>query len=328
MLSSVVLLLGLVFAPAYILMAAMLYALLLIVFGARFLSAAYALLIAYLLDVGFAFFNVELPFVQVGQAEAFPVLVLVGLLLIVEAILLIRLKKPTHFSPLRTKSKRGKWIGGQMVERAWLIPIFIFIPGSGFSDIGWWPVFSFGNEVSLVLLPILIGHRARSQTELLYKQIQRTAIRTLWLAVLASVGATIVYFDVFSSLVTVSVLFAFVVFVHILRASREGRQIPYFTPRSDGVMILAVITDSPADKMGLKPGEIITKVHQEPVNSEWSFYQKLQINPAYGRVEVVDAQGEKRIEQAALYDNQHHELGIIFLKPESREEWHSYDSHG
>ena len=90
----------------------------------------------------------------------------------------------------------------------------------------------------------------------------------------------------------------------------------YFSKRNHGLMIFGVIPDSPAEKMGLKVGELITKANGVLINDEESFYEALQKNRAHCKLEVLDVNDQIRLLQRALYEEDHHELGILFVQDE------------
>ena len=90
----------------------------------------------------------------------------------------------------------------------------------------------------------------------------------------------------------------------------------YFSKRNDGVQILGVIPESAAEKMGLKVGEFITKVNGEMANNEERFDEALQKNAAHCKLEVLDHNDQIRLLQRALYEEDHHELGILFVQDE------------
>jgi S1-C subfamily serine protease len=79
-------------------------------------------------------------------------------------------------------------------------------------------------------------------------------------------------------------------------------------------MILDVIPDSPAHKLGLSTGEIIETCNNMPVCTKQDLYEALLKNRAYCKLEVLDVNGEIRLLQRALYDGDHHELGILFVE--------------
>ncbi|WP_313289193.1 hypothetical protein [Exiguobacterium sp.] len=65
--------------------------------------------------------------------------------------------------------------------------------------------------------------------------------------------------------------------------------------------------------MCLIPGEAIYKVNGEKVDSEASFYEAIQKHKPYLRLEVMNHNGDIRFAQRAFYEQDHHELGILFV---------------
>ena len=92
----------------------------------------------------------------------------------------------------------------------------------------------------------------------------------------------------------------------------------YFSKKNQGLMIIGVIPESPANKMGLQVGEIISKANGVLVRDEEVFYEALQKNRAHCKLEVLDTNGEIRFVQRALYEGDHHELGILFVQDERK----------
>ena len=83
-------------------------------------------------------------------------------------------------------------------------------------------------------------------------------------------------------------------------------------------MILGILPSSPAEKLNLQVGEMIMKVNGFSVKTVTEFYQGLQKNRAFCKLEVIDLNGEIRFEQRALYEGEHHELGILFVQDEKK----------
>ena len=79
-------------------------------------------------------------------------------------------------------------------------------------------------------------------------------------------------------------------------------------------MILDVLSDSPAEKIGLKTGEIISTCNGIPVSNKDELYEALMTNRAYCKLEVFDVNKEKRLLQCALFEGDHHGLGILFVE--------------
>lgn len=84
-------------------------------------------------------------------------------------------------------------------------------------------------------------------------------------------------------------------------------------------MILGVLPESPASKMALQVGELITKVNGTSVYDEKGLYEALQRNRAHCKLEVLDVNGQVRFVQRALYEGDHHELGILFVQ--EKKQW-------
>ena len=83
-------------------------------------------------------------------------------------------------------------------------------------------------------------------------------------------------------------------------------------------MILGIIPKSPAEKMALEVGELVTKVNGTLVKDEQGFYEALQRNAAHCKLEVLDTNGQIRFVQRALYEGDHHELGILFVQDDKK----------
>ncbi|WP_090396107.1 PDZ domain-containing protein [Natribacillus halophilus] len=313
-LSVVAVAVGVVLNLAFSLLLTVVYLLLIIIGGARFASPAYALGLALILSHLW-------PGGGEMAVDPLPVLLLIAAFLMVEGLLVRLQAKRQSFSPLRLLSKRGKWIGGQRLDRMWLVPVCVLVPGDTFATGGWWPFMPISDDVSILLLPFLVGFQQSVVGQRLVRKLQGVGTRVFGLGVLV-VAFVVALFFLPEWMWLPAVLMAILgrCLLQIYEYSSDRKKPFYFIPRDEGLVILGILPGSPAEKMNLMPGETIMKVHGEPVNTEWDFYQRLQLNPAYGRVEVMDHNGERRVEKAALYDDQHHELGVLFL--------HQNETHG
>jgi S1-C subfamily serine protease len=70
--------------------------------------------------------------------------------------------------------------------------------------------------------------------------------------------------------------------------------------------------------MQLSVGEIVSKVNGTIVHNEAEVYEALQRNRAHCKLEVLDVNGQVRFVQRALYEGDHHELGILFVQDEKK----------
>lgn len=288
----------------------------------RWMAPAYTL--------GFAFFATifavdqqwPLPsmFTSVASSEQtiFPsIAVLLALLLIGEGILIFKNgRKGT--SPKLIKSKRGQIVGAHEVKRVWLLPMFLVIPGDALQPLfEWWPIFSVAGETySIILVPFAIGF---------YQQIQGM----LPIDTIKSVGKRVIVLGIIVMLLSISGYWSPLVSIAVVTLAIIGREVItlkhrineenlpfYFSKRNHGVMILGIIPGSPANHMALQIGELITKVNGIQVHDKKSFYEALLKNRAHCKLEVLDVNGEVRFAQRALFEGDHHELGILFVQDE------------
>ncbi|MFE8701635.1 PDZ domain-containing protein [Cytobacillus sp. FJAT-54145] len=282
--------------------------------------------------VGFTFFALIFVSGQNWQIPLFPEMIasldqnlypsvaaLMAILLIGEGVLILRNgKKGT--SPKLVKSKRGLRVGVHEVKRLWMLPAFILIPGEALqSQLEWWPVFTAGgNTYSLLLVPFAIGFHQQVQGALPKEAIQLLGKRVIVLGsalVLLTIGS---YWIPMISIVVVALgIIGRELLTYRQRVSEENLPF-YFSKRNHGLMVLGIIPQSPASRMLLQVGELITKVNGTPVHDEKAFYEALQRNRAHCKLEVVDVNGQVRFAQRALYEGDHHELGILFVQEEKK----------
>jgi PDZ domain len=241
--------------------------------------------------------------------------VLLALLIVAEGIFISR-NGSKGTSPKMIKSKRGLSVGVHEVKRIWMLPVFLLIPGEALTiPFDWWPLFSIGDHTySILLVPFALGFHQQVQGSLAYKAIKQFGKRILKFGVMLTCLSAVGYWVPLASILIVAIGI-------IGREALAMRQrlveesLPfYFSQRNDGVKILGVIPDSAAEKMGLKVGELITKVNGETAIDEDSFYEALQKNAAHCKLEVLDHNDQIRLLQRALYEEDHHELGILFVQ--------------
>jgi hypothetical protein len=245
--------------------------------------------------------------------------VLLGLLLIAEGFLIYK-NGSFGTSPKMVKSKRGQFVGVHGVKRLWMVPVFLLIPGNALNlPLDWWPVFHLGVEkYSLILVPFAIGFQQQIQGML-----PKESVQTL--------GKRVIAWGIFITMLSVAGFWFPLVSIGVVALAVIGREILtllqrmndealpfYFSKKNHGLMILGIIPDSPASKMTLQVGELITKVNGVVVQSEKFFYEALQKNRAHCKLEVLDTNGEVRFVQRALYEGDHYELGILFVQDEKK----------
>ncbi|MFT0801486.1 PDZ domain-containing protein [Bacillus swezeyi] len=289
-------------------------------FRQSLLSSAYTLGVSIVIGL-------SIEYAGSGTAEAFlPQLslanwsaaaVLLGLLLFAEGILAY---KTAHIrtSPAIVMSRRGLPIGQQIASRVWLLPLFILIPGHAIeSSVPWWPVLSFnGGAFQLLWIPYFIGFGQRVQGSLPIESIKITARRISVLGIMTLlIAAGSIWWTPLAAAAAAAAV-AGRAFLTWKQRVNDNSAPFYFSKRDQGLMVLGIIPNTPAAGLGLQIGEIITKVNGIQVKNEADFYEALQKNGAFFKLEVVGLNNEIRFEQRASYEGEHHELGILFVKDE------------
>src|SRR5699024_6574772 len=101
--------------------------------------------------------------------------------------------------------------------------------------------------------------------------------------------------------------------IMLTNSSKNMTKMSVLHPMNDGLTVLTTIPDSPAERLGILIGETISNVNGRAINETNQFYEALQNSGAFFKLEVLDTNGEVRFINSALYDTDHHELGIVFI---------------
>lgn len=249
----------------------------------------------------------------VADTDYFGFLVVMGMLLVIEAFLLLQLKPDQSFPEL-IKGKRGKWIGRHRIKRLAFIPFITLIPGGLIESFApWWPLFDItDSSYGLIILPVITGfeHRVRgSHPVMAAKKIGRSVLLLAVVVLLLAVGS------LFYRPLTIIAIIAAIAgrgLISYLHKHTDKNRTAYFRGNNDGLQVLGIIPGSPAERLGLKAGEVIEKVNGERVTGKDGFYEALQRNRAFCKLEVRDQNGEIRFTQRAMYQGEHHQLGVLF----------------
>ncbi|MBB5356202.1 hypothetical protein HNR43_002182 [Anoxybacillus mongoliensis] len=255
-------------------------------------------------------------FPNITETNVTALALLMGLLLFIETWLVYR-EGAELSSPRLVTSKRGLMIGEQVVQRLWLVPLMIPVLGDDVQSFAsWWPIIPGGDAYSFVLVPFFLGFSQRVQTEMPVHLTKWTAKRIGWLASVVSLLAIGSYWLKPLAIVSAVVAIVWREWIALSAKLYEQKRPPYFTKRTNGLVILGVLPNTPAHKMALSVGEVIAKVNGTPVVTEDEFYAALQQNRAFCKLEVLNENGEVRFAQTALFEGEHHELGLLFVRDE------------
>ncbi|HJV44679.1 MAG TPA: PDZ domain-containing protein [Bacillota bacterium] len=251
-------------------------------------------------------------------------LIMIALLHLAEAYL-IRKNAGVGSTPVLLSGRRGLSYGAYQLQKFWFVPFFALTPSTNYGLTAfmpeWWPYFSGGSltGVTFSLLPIFIGN-----TDLAIAQVpQAKAKQSAKLLVVFSLlllGLAIGSFYE-TSLGIVAAGFAILGHDLLIRFAnwREQSRSPLFVQLSRGVRVLAVIPGTPAHRLGIEIGEIIVKVNGIDVSRSEEIYPALQANPAFCKIEVLNAAGNSKYLQCSIYQGDHHQLGLILSPDELTE---------
>ncbi|MGZ4161377.1 MAG: PDZ domain-containing protein [Neobacillus sp.] len=290
----------------------------------RLLSPAYTLGAAFFTLIILADHNWPVPFFSnafhsIGEKVYPSVVVVLALLLIAEGFLIIK-NAGIGTSPKLVKSKRGRNVGAHEVRRLWMLPLFLLIPGDALHlPLAWWPVFHLGaHKYSLLLVPFAIGFQQQVQGMLPKESIQLVGRRVISLGVFTAILSVAGYWYPLFSIGVAAFAVVGRELITLMQRIGDDNLPFYFSRKNNGLMILGIIPESPASKMGLKVGELISRANGAVVRDEKSFYEALQKNRAHCKLDVLDTNGEVRFVQRALFEGDHHELGILFVQDERK----------
>ncbi|MFD1031217.1 PDZ domain-containing protein [Metaplanococcus flavidus] len=218
-------------------------------------------------------------------------------------------------SPRLQKTSRGGTALYYKTKRLWLIPLFLVVPGDLLdSYLPYWPQFPIGeSSFSFFLFPAVIGFQNRARKSLplhLYPKLGKG----VWILGLAIIVLAMFSY-VWPPMALIALLFGVLAraSISILAALKENKGNHAVAPQSTGVMIVDVLADSPAEKMGLLRGEVIRKVNGLTVTNEAELYEAIQVNAAHCRLEVIDHNKEMRLRQHVIFRHDHYRLGLIVV---------------
>lgn len=246
-------------------------------------------------------------------------LVLAGIIHIAEA-LLVRIQGSKLATPVFIEGKRGKLIGSWQFQGLWPVPVLLLVPSTaGGQAVSLTPLF--GGEGlwaaggMFLALPFMIGFTNMTVSMGPDQKVRRSALHLL------GYGIVITGLGTASEWLPVLVLPASVLAIALhemviwLDRSIENKRSPIYVHTERGLTVLAVLPNSVAKAMGIQPGEMIHKVNGQPVKMKEQLHQALRLNSAFARLDVIDHNGEHRFVQSALFEGDHHHLGII-LSPD------------
>lgn len=316
------LLIGIVLPMEYIMLVTVLSILFVVSFYYQLASVVYPFGIAFLVlwvtftqNWGFTLFGFTINASDLKLSMLSSIPLLIGILLIAEGMLVQKYGADLA-SPRLQRTARGLKAVTFLSKRLWILPVFLVIPGDTITSfVSYWPVFSLGGEkYGFILFPIVIGFQQRARKMLpmyFYPQMGRTIVL---LGALVFVEGVISYFYPILGLASVLVAIIGRILISVIYGLSERKGKFAVTPQNEGVVIAAILPNSPAEAMGLQIGETIRKVNGESVHSEEELYRALQQNAAQCKIEVLDTDGEVRLRQHIVFHHDHFRIGLLLVQ--------------
>src|SRR5699024_6690481 len=192
--------------------------------------------------------------------------ILIGLCLIEEALMIINSRPNDNYASL-IQGKRGGWIGQQQIKKLSLIPFFALIPSGVITPVEpYWPILPIGDEtLSIIFFPFLIGYDIKVRTDLPKVVSKRIGRGVLLLAIFVILLAGFSYYVSWLSLAAVLVAIIGHEIINYRERMKDKNNHPYFYQEDNGLKVLGVIPNTPADRLGIQVGEKIIKVNDTPI---------------------------------------------------------------
>lgn len=269
--------------------------------------------------------NQIVQFIQSGlNFDVSGLLIIVAIMHLIESILMW-IDGHRGAVPVFMKHK-GKLVGGFVMQRLWIIPILFFIL-AGSSDVSgqtvatpsWWPMFGpnmsrhdlqnaiFGAYPLLAML----GYNDFSVSTPVIEKVRRTSTGlfsfSIILLILAMVSYKIYAFKF------IAALFAPIAHEALILRERykESTGKPIWRFAEDGVIVVDTIPHSPAEKIGIKSGDKLVGINNNPIKTIEDVINIMSNYFNYMWIDVVNLKGEKRLIEFANYQGRIKELGII-----------------
>lgn len=218
--------------------------------------------------------------------------------------------------PILGSSKRGKTIAQYPNKSLWVLPMLIIVPGEviePFAD--WWPLLNIGGDrFALLILPVLIGLHYTVSTQLLNEATSIIQKEFRWLSLVGLLGVVLTYFYPILSIVVTGLLLIIGLFILYRHRKRENLWTFRYGPADEGLRVIAVRPDSPAERLNLSIGDIIMDMNDKTMNSREEFNEMLAYNRSYIKMRIKRKDGEIVIAETPLYDDDYNNLGLLILE--------------
>lgn len=297
-------------------------AILLMMVNMRFLCFAYAGGVVALSKVLFGW-----PSVDVSQ-----VLVLVAVLHITESIL-IAISGIYGSMPIVLQRKNGQLVGAFNLQNFWPLPLLLMsavavpelnVPEGVLGMPDWWPLLPVQGVLpeghiwmyAMVSVVAALGYTDIAVASSPQMRRRKSALHLgLYSIVLLALALLSVHYKWLQAVAAMVSFLGHEMLIQIdSRQELEG--LPRYVPPAKGLMVLDTVVDTPAQKAGLKSGDILLKLHNLTINTKEQLAEAIFLAPPVFLVEIM--RNERKIEKKVKFSQNHKMLGVM-LVPEGNE---------
>ena len=256
-------------------------------FNPRFICFSYSGALIGLTSVvlGQISFYFKIPGLDFLNIDVVSLMSMVAILHLIEGILVMTDGKRGSI-PVFT-NKEGRIIGGFALQRYWIIPVAIFfvLNKQSLGSVSswqmtefpsWWPllksssIYGILKDAVLMLVPFyaIIGYSSVTFT----KDVKKKS----FVSGIVLIGYSILIF-VFAQFASINLFFKVLVLV-MAPAAHEGMILlqryaetvgkPKYISSEEGIMVLAVAPNSPANDMGIKSGDLLVEINDTKIENE------------------------------------------------------------
>lgn len=252
---------------------------------------------------------------------------IVAILHLVESVL-IYFNGSKHSIPVFMEDERYGVVGGYNLVRFWPIPIIIMtavtgqiIPGETIPMPDWWPMLkAMGlegkpDDVIYLMLPVVaaLGYSDIAITETPERKSRDSAVKLLGYSVILLIISVLSSYQRPLQWVAAVAgpLMHELLIITSRRAQKQGK--PLYLAADNGVRILDVLPGGPAEKMGIKRGDILRSINGKDVANEADIGDILNYYPTYMWVDAVTVMGEPATYDIKQYPDGIGKLGVLVV---------------